>query len=79
MNFLPEVPNIDEPPIKCQSGKCGTSRGIVTAHKSQLIARCEERGYSLDEVMSCVIAQNGDEWTVNTDHPLYPRRPKNKS
>lgn len=67
-----------DPPRKCPSGKCGTkpAHGLIKAHKSGLILRCEERGYSLDEVMSCVVEQDGDMWTVDTDHPMYPRYPK---
>lgn len=67
-----------ESPRKCTSGKCSASRGLVTAHKSQLIARCEERGYALNEVMPCVTHQNGDEWTIDTDHPSYPRTHKDE-
>jgi len=38
--------------------------------------RCKERGFALDEVMPCVLAQSGDEWTIDVDHPAYPREPK---
>jgi hypothetical protein len=24
-------------------------------------------------VMPCVVAKNGDEWTIDTEHPAYPR------
>lgn len=49
---------------------------MTTCHKKYLIARCRERGYALQEVMPCVIAQNGDEWTIDTDHPSYPKAPR---
>jgi len=49
---------------------------MITCHRSHLDARCRERGYTLDEVMACVISQNGDEWTIDVDHPAYPREPK---
>ena len=26
--------------------------------------------------MPCVVAQNGDEWTIDVDHPAYPRNPR---
>jgi hypothetical protein len=26
--------------------------------------------------MTCVVAQEGDQWTIDVDHPAYPRRPK---
>jgi hypothetical protein len=38
--------------------------------------RCKSRGYTLDEVMPCVVAQDGDQWTIDVDHPAYPRHPK---
>jgi hypothetical protein len=46
---------------------------MISCHRSNLEARCRERGYTLDEVMPCVIAQDGDEWTIDVDHPEYPR------
>lgn len=71
---------MDDVPHKCPSGKCRVRpvHGLIKAHKRHLIARCEERGHSLDEVMPCVVEQDGDMWTVDTDHPLYPRYPKGK-
>lgn len=49
---------------------------MITCHRMHLESRCAERGYTLDEVMPCVVAQDGDEWTVDVDHPAYPRAPK---
>jgi hypothetical protein len=49
---------------------------MTTCHRSHLEARCVERGYTLDEVMPCVVAQVGDQWTIDTEHPAYPRHPK---
>lgn len=49
---------------------------MITCHRSHLEARCRERGYTLDEVMPCVVAQDGDQWTIDVDHPAYPRTPK---
>lgn len=49
---------------------------MISCHRSHLEARCTERGYTLDEVMPCVVAQNGDEWTIDVDHSAYPRTPK---
>jgi hypothetical protein len=46
---------------------------MITCHRSNLEARCNERGYTLDEVMPCVVSQDGDEWTIDVDHPAYPR------
>jgi len=46
---------------------------MITCHRSHLEARCTERGYTLDEVMGCVVSQNGDEWTIDTESEFYPR------
>ena len=46
---------------------------MITCHRSNLEARCTERGYTLDEVMPCVVSQDGDEWTIDVEHPAYPR------
>jgi hypothetical protein len=46
---------------------------MITTHRSNLEARCVERGYALDEVLPCVISQDGDEWTIDVEHPAYPR------
>jgi hypothetical protein len=51
---------------------------MITCHRKFLEARCIERGYTLDEVMPCVISQNGDEWTIDINHPQYPSNPKIK-
>ena len=49
---------------------------MTTCHKNFLESRCRERGYTLDEVMPCVVAQDGDSWTIDTEHPAYPAKPK---
>ena len=49
---------------------------MTTCHWSLLEFRCTERGYTLDEAMPCVVAQNGDQWTIDVHHPAYPRHPK---
>jgi len=46
---------------------------VITCHRSNLESRCTERGYTLDEAMPCVVTQDGDDWTINVDHPAYPR------
>ena len=46
---------------------------MITCHKDNLIARCKERGYSLDAVLPCVVSRDGDTWTVDEQHPRYPR------
>lgn len=49
---------------------------MISCHRSHLEARCRERGYTLDEVMPCVVSQDGDEWTIDVEHSAYPRTPK---
>jgi hypothetical protein len=46
---------------------------MITCDRSNLEARCVERGYTLDEVMPCVVSQDGDEWTIDTESEFYPR------
>jgi hypothetical protein len=46
---------------------------MISCHRAHLEARCSERGYTLDEVMPCVVSQDGDEWTIDVEHPAYPR------
>lgn len=45
---------------------------MITCDRASLIARCRQRGYSLDEVMPCVVAQDGRRWTIDETHPAYP-------
>ena len=49
---------------------------MIVCHVAFLEARCAERGYTLDEVMPCVVSQDGDDWTIDVDHPAFPRHPK---
>jgi len=49
---------------------------ILTCDYKNLLARCEMRGYSLDEVMGCVVSQEGELWTIDTSHESYPRENK---
>jgi hypothetical protein len=46
---------------------------MITTHRTHLEQRCRERGYTLDEVMPCVVSQDGDEWTIDTESECYPR------
>lgn len=45
---------------------------LITTDKKNLLYRCRTRGYSLEEVMDCVVSQDGDQWTIDTDHASYP-------
>ena len=49
------------------------SAPVITTNRTNLEARCTERGYTLDEVLPCVVSQDGDEWTIDVEHPAYPR------
>jgi hypothetical protein len=49
------------------------SIAVIVCNRQMLAERCVERGYTIEEVMPCVVYQDGDEWTVDVDHPAYPR------
>jgi hypothetical protein len=49
---------------------------MISCHRAHLAARCRERGYTLDEVRGCIVSEDGDQITVDVDHPAYPRAPK---
>jgi hypothetical protein len=49
---------------------------MIVCHIANLLARCEERGYTLDEVRACIVAQDGDQITVDEHHKAYPRTSK---
>ncbi len=49
---------------------------MITAHHKHLEERCRQRGYKLADAMACVVKQDGDQWTVDVDHPAYPRSKK---
>jgi hypothetical protein len=49
---------------------------MTTCSRKFLEARCRERGYTIEEVMPCVIAQDGDQWTIDVNHAAYPQEPK---
>jgi hypothetical protein len=49
---------------------------MIACHIKHLVARCRERGYTLDEVRPCIVSEDGDTITVDVDHPAYPRAPK---
>lgn len=46
---------------------------MITCHRLFLEQLCRERGYTLDEVLPCVVSQDGEEWTIDVEHPAYPR------
>ena len=46
---------------------------VITCDRSNLEQRCAERGYTLAEVMGCVVSKDGDDWTIDTESEFYPR------
>lgn len=52
---------------------------IISCNIKHLKARCEQRGYSLEEVKDCIVSRDGDNINVDIDHPSYPRYPKSSS
>ena len=49
---------------------------MIVCRKQHLEQRCIQRGYTLEEVMPCVVARDGDEWTIDVDSEFYPRTPR---
>ena len=49
---------------------------MIVCQRHHLEQRAAQRGYTLDDVMACVVSQDGDQWTIDVDHPAYPRQPK---
>jgi hypothetical protein len=49
---------------------------MIVCTMANLLARCRERGYTLSEVMGCVVSRDGETWTVDPEHPAYPRVPR---
>jgi hypothetical protein len=46
---------------------------MIRCRLRHLEARCRQRGYTLDEVRPCIVAEDGDYITVDETHPAYPR------
>jgi hypothetical protein len=49
---------------------------MISCHRRYLLARCRQRGYTLDEVRACIVSEDGDRITVDETHPAYPAKPK---
>lgn len=49
---------------------------MIQCNLSHLEARCRQRGFTLDEVRPCIVAQDGDKITVDETHEAYPRHGK---
>jgi hypothetical protein len=46
---------------------------MITGPLSDFVSRCIDRGYSLESVRPCIVAEDGDTITVDETHPAYPR------
>ena len=46
---------------------------MIVGHRALFLQRVAQRGYTLDEVRPCIVAQDGDTITVDESHPAYPR------
>ena len=49
------------------------SVSMITGKRALFLDRLFERGYTLDEVLGCVVSEEGDEITVDETHGDYPR------
>lgn len=45
---------------------------MITGRREKFEARCRERGYTLEQVRPCIIAEHGDTITVDEKSPHYP-------
>lgn len=46
---------------------------MIVVHRRQIEAICRQRGRALADAMPCVVAQDGDIWTIDETHAAYPR------
>jgi len=49
---------------------------VITCRRDHLEERCRQRGYTMDEVRPCIVAEDGDTLTVDEAHAAYPRQEK---
>lgn len=49
---------------------------MITGRRGNFLSRCRERGYTLEEVRACIMAEDADTITVDETSPAYPRAPK---
>jgi hypothetical protein len=49
---------------------------VITCNKKYLEERCLQRGYSIEEIKDCIVSQDGDNLTIDENHPSYPKMPK---
>jgi hypothetical protein len=46
---------------------------MIQCRLAHLEQRCRERGYTMDEVRACIVAQDGSRITVDETRSAYPR------
>ena len=46
---------------------------MITGRRTAFEARCRQRGYTLEQVLPCIVSEDGDSITVDETHPAYPR------
>lgn len=46
---------------------------MIVCNRLAFEARCKQRGKTLESAMPCVVGKNGDTWTIDTQHPAYPK------
>ncbi|NBT76731.1 MAG: hypothetical protein EBT15_12355 [Betaproteobacteria bacterium] len=49
---------------------------MITCLRNHFEQFCSSRGYTLDEVLPCVVSRNGEVWTIDVEHSAYPRIPR---
>jgi hypothetical protein len=46
---------------------------MIQCRLTDLQQRCQERGYTLEQVRPCIVSEGGDSITVDETHDSYPR------
>lgn len=49
---------------------------MIACTISDLLQRCHERGYTLEEVKACIFSRDRNQIVVDETHPAYPAHPK---
>lgn len=49
---------------------------MIICSIKQLEDRCNQRGYTLEQVAACIVSRDGDTITVDETHQAYPRQRK---
>lgn len=48
---------------------------MIECQLRHLEQRCQQRGYTLEQVAACIVSRDGDRIVVDQTHPAYPRKP----